>query len=397
LDRARAALPPRSLFVAFVVGDDRLRAFLVPSDASRSITAYSADVGRDELAARVSFLRERLGVRSGNRGIIAAGAGRDVDAARRLFRSLFPEHVRAKLLEAERIILSPDGPLWSLPFAALVINEGSEPQWLGLVRPLTYAPSLHVLALQRHLPARRSGPVVIVGDPAFGGPAPLGRPNEEAGSGPTPEFETASLEPSRSERFSLLDGAGPPPRLPGTRVEAEAIAALHGVAPLMDDAATESTVRSLLPEARIVHLGTHGYLHPTRAMSSGLLLAAPAAEIPLTAELVVLSACETGSGQVVENEGLVGLTRALHVAGARSVVATQWQVSDASTARLMAGFHRLVAGGLAKDEALRRAMVDVSERRPSASPFHWAGFILSGDPAPLEPSPVEGSAAPGIP
>jgi CHAT domain-containing protein len=135
-------------------------------------------------------------------------------------------------------------------------------------------------------------------------------------------------------------------------------------------------------------------------MASGLLLTPPPAEPPpghtdddgalqaweifsqlrLRAELAVLSACQTGLGKNVAGEGLVGLTRALQYAGCRSVIASQWQVDDASTAALMGALHRGLRAGLAKDEALRRAMAAVRAEPRTAHPYYWAAFLLTGDP-----------------
>jgi CHAT domain-containing protein len=159
-------------------------------------------------------------------------------------------------------------------------------------------------------------------------------------------------------------------------------------------------VRQRIERATVVHLATHGYLQMRRAMDSGILLAAPAgaregsdsrndgalqaweiaSQLKLNAEMVVLSACETGLGENVRSEGIVGLTRALQVAGARSIVASQWAVADASTARLMVAFHRKLRAGLAKDEALREAMALVRRNPATAHPYYWAPFFLTGDP-----------------
>src|SRR5439155_21093934 len=106
-------------------------------------------------------------------------------------------------------------------------------------------------------------------------------------------------------------------------------------------------------------------------------------QLKLKAEIVVLSACETARGAVKTSEGLLGLTRALQVAGARSIVASQWNVADPSTAALMVAFHRNLRAGLAKDEALRRAMLKVAQdaKHPEwKQPFYWAPFLLVGDP-----------------
>ena len=108
----------------------------------------------------------------------------------------------------------------------------------------------------------------------------------------------------------------------------------------------------------------------------------------LSADLVVLSACETGRGERVPGEGLVGLTRSWQAGGARGVVATLWPVADEGTEGLMVSFHRHVRRGLAKDEALRRAMSEAASRRKTRAPYYWAGFFVTGD---VSPGAREGS------
>src|SRR5262249_51371337 len=100
-------------------------------------------------------------------------------------------------------------------------------------------------------------------------------------------------------------------------------------------------------------------------------------QLKLKAELVMLSACESGRGQNVRGEGLIGLTRALQCDGARSVLASQWKVADFSTAQLMLTFHRHLRAGLAKDEALRRAMARVRQAPEMAHPYFWTAFFLA--------------------
>lgn len=100
----------------------------------------------------------------------------------------------------------------------------------------------------------------------------------------------------------------------------------------------------------------------------------------LDAELVTLLACQSGLGREMGGEGLIGLVRAFHYAGARTVLASLWSVSDRSTADLMAAFYERLARGVSKDEALRQAQLHLLRSRGAAShPFHWAGFQLSGD------------------
>ena len=176
---------------------------------------------------------------------------------------------------------------------------------------------------------------------------------------------------------------------------------MYGSAHLTGREATEAAVRERIATADVIHLATHGYFFPARAMSSGVLLTGPETEpgigetdndgvlqaweiysqLQLRAELVVLSACETGRGQTVRGEGLIGLTRALQYAGARSVLASRWKVADFSTARLMRAFHGHLREGLAKDEALRRAMARVRQNPETAHPYFWAAFFLTGDPS----------------
>ncbi len=102
-------------------------------------------------------------------------------------------------------------------------------------------------------------------------------------------------------------------------------------------------------------------------------------QVRIDAELVTLSACDTGLGKVLGGEGLLGLTRAFQYAGARSVFASLWSVSDESTGELMQRFYGYLKAGQSKAEALRSAQLDLLRGSRFTHPFHWAGFQLVGD------------------
>ena len=150
-----------------------------------------------------------------------------------------------------------------------------------------------------------------------------------------------------------------------------------------------------LSKYRYVHFATHGYLDTTRAGLSAVVLSMFDKEgkpqdgflrthdiynLKLPAELVVLSACETGLGKEVTGEGLEGLTRAFMYAGARRVVVSLWNVNDKATAALM---QRLYVGMLRTNKtpaaALRAAQIEMLRTRQWQSPYFWAAFVMQGE------------------
>jgi len=392
VERARLTLDPGDLCAAFLLGQETSLLFLFGRTGAPEV--HRVPLSAAAVSKRVAALTTGLtgvGLRKGalvkdQPGLRRPEAER-VAAARQLFRGLFPTRARERLARAQRLVLVPDGALWHLPFAGLVTNAAGKPTYLGHSLPLTYAQSLsaHAAGIRRPRAAGTGG-ALVVGDPTYDR-----RPVVAAGSPLDPAL-------TRATRLLSFNGEVPPP-LKHARREGELIAALYGVGSASAGEPTEAWLRGRSSTAAILHLATHGWYHPLRPASSGLWLAPPSSagevrpdddgalqawELPqlrLQAELVVLSACETAAGELLQGEGLAGLARGFQIAGARSVVASQWQVDDASTALLMVAFHRHLRAGRAKDEALRLAMVATSRKHPS--PFHWAPFLLVGDPRPL--------------
>ena len=101
--------------------------------------------------------------------------------------------------------------------------------------------------------------------------------------------------------------------------------------------------------------------------------------LPLNAQLVTLSACQTALGKLVTGEGMVGLTQPFFFAGARLVVASLWNVNDEATARFMSLFYGHLGDGLSKAEALRRARSDLRRDKRYGHPYYWAPYILIGE------------------
>jgi CHAT domain-containing protein len=208
-----------------------------------------------------------------------------------------------------------------------------------------------------------------------------------------PRIKKGQPAPDPSAKEVLGEGVA---RLPATRKEVEGIARLfpdHQV--VLGGDVTEEKVKEAVPGASLVHFAVHGLVNersplgsalvlspskkPGQGGRNGLLQAWKVMEsLPLDADLVTLSACNTALGRQVSGEGLIGLTRAFQYAGARSVVATLWGISDRSTAGFMTEFYGALRAGQSKDEALRTAQL-AQIRSSKPQPFYWAAFQLFGD------------------
>jgi len=189
------------------------------------------------------------------------------------------------------------------------------------------------------------------------------------------------------------------PRLPGTRQEAEQILSLVPATSskqAFDFTANRATATSAdLSQYRYVHFATHGFLDSQHPELSGILLsmfdeqgepqdgflrAHEVFNLKLAAELVVLSACQTGLGKEVKGEGLVSLTRGFMYAGSPRVVVSLWSVSDVGTAELMTRLYKgMLKEGLRPAQALQAAQLSMFKEKRFASPFYWAAFTLQGE------------------
>jgi CHAT domain-containing protein len=265
-----------------------------------------------------------------------------------------------------------------LPFAAL----RREAEYLVEWKPLHVVVSATVYAeLKTMRRQRNTGSVQLA---AFGAPRYPGLKNNTALTRGNPELRSAM---DRGFDFSPL---------PFSREEVNGIATLFPgrSEKFLDSEATEERAKSVGKQVRYVHFATHGMLDERFPLNSSLVLTIPEniegrdngllqaweifEQVRLDADLVVLSACKTGLGQEVSGEGLVGLTRAFQYAGARSILASFWNVDDRRTAQLMKRFYEHLQSGESKDKALQAAQVELL-RSNAAHPFYWAGFSLIGD------------------
>jgi CHAT domain-containing protein/tetratricopeptide (TPR) repeat protein len=376
----QALAEPGTLFVVYLLAEPASFAWTVDRE---SVVAHILP-GRE----RIETLTRRLVVAlpdSHERAVQGAAerAARDLSQA-----VLAP--LADRLSGRRRLVILSDAALHLVPFAALPAPGGKpgEPAEPLLVRhEISMLPSVTVLQSQRRRLAGRPlapGAVGVLADAVFS------REDKRLSDG------NAASARGRSGGGFL---PGPFQRLPYTRDEADAILRLvpRGESLLARDFAArrDLVTGGALSRFRIVHFATHGLLHPVLPERSGLVLsqvdeqgrridgflAAPdVAALDLPAELVVLSACQTGLGREVRGEGLVGLTHAFFRAGARRVVVSYWNVQDRATAELMARFYRAhLSEGLPPAAALRAAQLSIRQEPKWRAPSYWAGFSLQGD------------------
>lgn len=381
---ARQALDPGTVMLSYSVGRDR--SWLFVGSREHGLETYSLTVGEEELRDDVESMRELIQPAdikdrsSHDRRMFREGI------SRRLYQMLIAP-AEERLASSERILIVPDGPLHVLPFAALMRSGPVRGEYLVEWKPLHTVLSATVYAqLQASRPAARQQQqqqqlalrFVGFGDPYY--------------SQADPQESQSTDVRLRSAMDRGLDFEA----LPATRRELDGISQLFPPSAkrvFLGREATEEQAKSSSREARFLHFATHGFYDSVSPLDSGLALAVPSTpdgqdngllqaweifrSVRLEADLVVLSACESGLGRETGGEGLIGLTRAFQYAGARSVAATLWKVDDDITAELMIRFYHHLESGRAKDEALRAAQVEVLKDVPG--PYYWAAFQIIGD------------------
>ena len=299
----------------------------------------------------------------------------------------------------KRFVVVADGPLQYVPFAALSVAKEYRP--LVTDHEVVSIPSASSLAVQRQtLANRKPAPkgLAVLADPVFSlNDARLKVTNR------APEASVSAASTNNTRIIEHLSG-GPGGqlairRLPFTRQEAEKILAEAPAGAnfkALDFRANRTVATSgELSQYRYIHFATHGYLDTARSGLSAIVLSMidehgnpqdgflrvhDIYNLNLPAELVVLSACETGLGKDVKGEGLDGLTRAFMYAGARRLIVSLWNVNDKATAALM---QRLYAEMLKSHKtpaaALRAAQIELMRTRQWQSPYYWAAFVMQGE------------------
>lgn len=379
-------LDDETLVLVYALGEERSFLWLVAKGGVRS---YELDEG-PELVARVHTAAD-LFTRSGT--LARALPAKLADLSERL---LGPA---AGKLGDKRLVIVADGALQSLAFGALPLpgqGPGAEP--LLVRHEVLMVPSVSTLAELRRLRERRPAPtrtVAVVADPVFEAGDPRVAAKEGSGEPPSEESQPWSEELQSAARSAGVEGFE---RLTYSGVEAEAIAEHAPDRPLVAtgfEAGRELVEKGALRDFRILHFATHGLLADHHPDLSGLVLSLVDAEgnrrdgylraheianLDLRADLVVLSACQTGVGKELRGEGLLSLTRAFMYAGVPRAIVSLWKVDDRATAELMDRFYAAhLEEGLPPAAALRKAQLSLREETEWKEPRHWAGFVLQGD------------------
>ena len=369
-----------------------------------SITSYELPK-REKIEAAAQRFYQETGKQNlpQRRGLGVAPSTDTVDVTSQLSQMLLSPV--AGQLGQKRLLIVSDGALQFLPFAALPSPDtlGNSNNLVPLIvnHEIVNLPSASTLAVirqdpNRHQPAPKT--VAVLADPVFSEDDErviASRQEPAVSSQATTSADVNNLALTRA----ALEAGVTFRRLLHTRTEADSILKLVPATEAIqafDFAANRATATNpQLSEYRIVHFATHGILNSVNPELSGVVLSLfdekgtpqngylrlnDIFNLNLPAELVVLSACETGLGQEVKGEGLVGLTRGFMYAGAPRVLVSLWSVDDEGTSELMSRFYKkMLQSGQKPAAALRAAQIEMSQEPRWQSPFYWAAFTLQGE------------------
>lgn len=303
----------------------------------------------------------------------------------------------ATLSSKRRWVIIPDGDLYQIPFEALLNDEvavSSQANFGGLPYLLKqheisyhYSATLFLQSLQKQ-PADNYANLFVGFAPVF---------SEARKNGILAEIELPGLVEARPDASSYLitrDGKTLD-ELKYSERELKNIAAVffNRGRVYLHEVASEENFKKNLKGCKYVHVATHGFVNTANpqlsnlafsqpqtgnAEQDGILYSGETYNLDLNADLLVLSACQTGAGQIVKGEGLMALTRGFLYSGTRNIVASLWKVYDEHTSRLMVEFYRQIAADKSYSTALREAKLKMIANPETAAPQSWAGFVLIG-------------------
>ncbi|MBD2384210.1 CHAT domain-containing protein [Cylindrospermum sp. FACHB-282] len=317
----------------------------------------SLDTSLKEL---VNNSRQSMGARGRGINVEPTGGGQQTQQLQKLHEILIkPIASHLPTNPNARVIFIPQDSLFLVPFPALQDEQG---KYLIEKHTILTAPAIQVLDLTRFSKLRSgkrgvgSEEILVVGNP------------------------TMPKVPIANEQLLAL---------PGAEIEAIKIANLFKTKAITGSKATETSIVQKMTKARIIHFATHGLLDDFKGLGvpgamvfaaggqdDGFLTAGEILDMKLNAELVVLSACNTGVGNIT-GDGVIGLSRSLITAGVPSVIVSLWSVPDNSTAFLMTEFYQNLQKNPDKAVALRQAMLTTKQKY--SNPIDWAAFTLIGE------------------
>lgn len=384
LSDVQANLPTNTALLSYFLGDSSLFAFGVSSDKIVIDSIANLTALKQDLDNLLSFVREydwEAIKDSGN-------TQQWTQSSHALYQQLVKNILDLLGSNPEKLIIIPDGQLGYLPFDVLLTNPVSEitSTKLGtfpyLIKELPlryeYSASLYI--------RQQSHENTI--------------PNQGDYAGFAPKYENTPLlaeskmtrgGASRDVFYDLLYN----------KEEVQQASGLFNSQVFLDDQATEQAFREFAPRSNLLHLSIHAFADDQDPMYSGLVFsqADTTAEdnflyahelyaLQLRSNLAVLSACETGTGQLARGEGIMSLGRAFKYAGCPNVAMSLWKVNDRTTQRIVRSFFEQLAAGADKDVALQQAKLTFlnEAKGPLAHPYYWASLVLIGDDLPLADS-----------
>ncbi|MGB5981410.1 MAG: CHAT domain-containing tetratricopeptide repeat protein [Nonlabens sp.] len=322
---------------------------------------------KKELVEQISLFRKQVEDPSGEVELL-----KKTGAA--LSDNLIPKNLQNHSFE--NVLIIPDKDLSTIPFEAFIRND----DYLIQDFNIHYAYSVTLWSQQKSLQRNRSTKLWV-------GFAPSYKTKKDQGK----KFSLATRSKNNKE-FDILS-------LPGTVKEVEQIQHILSGESFVNTQATKQKFKEIAPDYQLLHLAMHTFLDDEDPLFSKLLFEnnSTLSESFLTiseiyssqfnADLVVLSACNTGYGKMLPGEGVMSLSQAFMSAGCPSTVTTLWQIPDIKSTKLMVGFYEHLRNGDSKSVALRKSKlnyINTSKSAKASHPYFWAAYLLSGDAQPIQ-------------